>query len=156
MDSASSVTHECRQQGLLLEALKEAQSTHGHLTKEVLISVAKDLGLPVAQVYSVATFYHFLRTAPKGKVIIHLCGSAPCRLAGMEEIDRVVRSEIALEPDGTSEEGLFSYELVGCIGQCDRAPAALLDNVPYGKLDANQVKQLLNRCREQNSHAPTK
>ena len=122
--------------------LKEAQR-FGYIPEEVIRSLAESLDLPVNEVYGVASFYSFLSTKPLGRNVIRVCKSLPCYLKNSEMIIEVVGKELRIAPGETTADGRFSFELTNCIGQCDKAPAMLINEDVHGYLTPEKIKQIL-------------
>ena len=127
----------------LLEALKEAQDRFGYLSGDQITEMASALGLPVSEVYGVATFYSFLSTRPQGRHVIRICKSVPCFLKNSDTIIESIQKELGIEPGETTADGRFSFELVNCIGACDKAPAMMIDHDVHGELDQDKIAQIL-------------
>ncbi|WP_334154100.1 NAD(P)H-dependent oxidoreductase subunit E [Tepidimonas sp.] len=106
---------------LLIEHLHRLQDALGGLTRDLLAALAERLRLSQAEVYEVATFYHYFRVLNDGevppRVTVRVCTSLPCALAGGEGLLARVRAALA------GEAGV-AVEAVPCIGQCHQAPAA--------------------------------
>jgi NADH-quinone oxidoreductase subunit E len=127
----------------LLEILKEVQDRFGCLSGELLVEIAKSLGLPVSEVYGVATFYSFLSTKPQGRNVIRICKSLPCILKNGQTIIESVAREIGIKPGETTLDGKFSFQLTNCIGACDKAPAMMINNDVYTDLTPSKISQIL-------------
>ena len=127
----------------LLIRLKEAQAEADYLSEEAIAGLAKSFGLPVNDVYGVATFYSFLSTKSLGRNIIRICRSLPCHLKDYEMIAAAVEKEIGIKPGETTPDGRFSFELTNCIGLCDGAPAMLINNDPHVDLTPDKIVRIL-------------
>ena len=145
IQSEISTEGENRQQ--LLEVLKEAQDRFGYLSGDSLVEIAKSLGLPLSEAYGVATFYSFLSTKPQGRHVIRICKSLPCFLKNYQTIVESVSREIGIKPGENTADGRFSFELVNCIGACDKAPAMMINYDVYGDLTAGKISQILRDYR---------
>ena len=143
--SEISTEGENRQQ--LLEVLKEEQDRFGYLSGDSLVEIAKSLGLPLSEAYGVATFYSFLSTKPQGRHVIRICKSLPCFLKNYQTIVESVSREIGIKPGENTADGRFSFELVNCIGACDKAPAMMINHDVYGDLTAEKISQILRDYR---------
>ncbi len=110
---------------LLLPALHAAQDRAGWVSPGALEYICRRLSVPPAEAWGVVTFYHLLATEPRPPVVAHVCDDLACRLAGAERLcQRLVRE---LGPAGAPAAGGRSTWLRSpCLGECDRAPAALL------------------------------
>jgi NADH-quinone oxidoreductase subunit F len=117
--------HEARsRRHLLLPALHALQERVGWISQPGLNYVCRRLVVPPADAYGVATFYALLTTAPRSPVVAHACDDFACRLAGAEEL--CADLERRLGPAGRpARDGAPTWLRSPCLGQCDRAPAAL-------------------------------
>jgi len=127
----------------LILRLKEAQKRFGYIPEEVIRGLADALDLPVNEVYGVASFYSFISTKPLGRNVIRVCQSLPCYLKNSEMIVRAVEKVLGIVPGETAADGRFSFELVNCIGQCDRAPAMMINGDVHGDLTPEKIAQIL-------------
>ena len=131
----------------LLEVLKEQQDRLGYLSEDCLLEVAQSLGLPLSEIYVVATFYSFLSTRPKGRNVIRICKSLPCFLKNYQTISEGVEREIGIKPGEITPDGKFSFELTNCIGACDTAPAMMVNHDVYGDLTPEKIAGILKEYR---------
>jgi len=143
MDSSSDHTAS-RERENLLAMLKAEQRKSGYLSEEFIAEMAKSLTIPISEVYGVATFYTFLSTKPLGRNVIRICKSLPCYLKNCQLIIESVEKELGITPGEASPDGRFSFELVNCIGACDKAPAMLVNNDVHGNLTPRKIAQILN------------
>jgi NADH:ubiquinone oxidoreductase subunit E len=127
----------------LLVLLERARDVYGHVPDHVLTALADQLGIPVVDVYAAATFYRGLPLRPVGKHVIKLCKSVPCYLRHNQAVISAVRRELGIAPGATTQDGLFSLELVNCIGACDKAPAMMIDDHVFGELTPEQARGIL-------------
>ena len=130
-------------QNLLLR-LVEAQNRFGCLNEQVMKDLAESLGVPVSELYGVATFYSFLSTQPQGKYIIRVCKGLPCCLKDFHLVVDSIKEAIGIRPGETTPDGLFSLELTNCIGACDDAPAMLINSNLHTGLTPQGISQILN------------
>ena len=131
----------------LLVALKKAQTRFGYLPRECMAELADSLGVPVNDVYGVASFYSFLSTKPLGRNVIRICKSLPCYLKNCETIIETVAKEIGVKPGETTPDSRFSFELTNCIGLCDRAPAMLINSDAHVDLTPRKIAQILQKYK---------
>jgi len=127
----------------LLPLLKREFSKNGCLSKEVMSGVAEQTGLPLNEVYGVATFYAYLPVSKTGKNVIKVCGSVPCDLKDAQAVIGSIQKELGIAPGQTTADGKFSFELVSCIGACDQAPAMMINDQLYGNLTPEGIAEIL-------------
>ena len=130
----------------LLLLLEEAQNKSGYLSQEIMSKIARSLGIPVSEVYGVATFYAFLYIKPQGRNVIRICKSLPCFLNDSDMIIESVEQELGIKPGETTADGRFSFELTNCIGACDKAPAMMINHEVYGDLNPEKISAILKAC----------
>ena len=131
------------QRQLLLPTLHALHERAGWISPGGLSYVARRLTVPPADVYGVATFYALFSVTERPPRVVHVCDDVACRCAGSEEL-------IAqLGPEGADEDGA-TWLRSPCLGQCDRAPAALLTeagDTPVEReltaIDADAVQAIL-------------
>lgn len=107
------------QRHLLLPTLHALNARAGWISPGGLNYVAERLTVPPADVYGVATFYALFSVTPRPPRVVHVCDDVACRCAGSREL--IAR----LGPEGEERDGA-TWLRSPCLGQCDRAPAALL------------------------------
>lgn len=112
-----------------------------------MAKLADSLGMPVNEVYGVASFYSFLSTRPLGRNVIRICQSLPCYLKSCQTIIETVGREIGIKPNETTPDGRFSFELTNCIGLCDRAPAMLINNDAHVDLTPRKISRILQKYK---------
>ncbi len=127
----------------LLPALKQELRKSGSLSKEAMSEVAGQTGLPLNEVYGVATFYAYLPVLPKGKNVIRVCRCVPCDLKDVQAVIGSIKKEIGIAPGETTADGKFSFELVSCIGACEQAPAMMINDEMYGNLTPTRISEIL-------------
>ncbi|MBI3741837.1 MAG: NAD(P)H-dependent oxidoreductase subunit E [Chloroflexi bacterium] len=137
----------------LLPAFIDAQAEFGWLTRETIAEVARGLNVPLADAYGVADFYAHLYTTPMGKTKIRVCDDAICFLAGSEKICAALETKLQIRVGETTADGAISLERVPCLGQCDRAPVAMVNESVFENLDAQNISALFDPIEAHNSQA---
>ena len=127
----------------LLELLQRVQINYGGVSEVVIAEIAKSLNMSAGEVYGVATFYSFISTRTLGRNVIRICKSVPCYLKNSQMIIKSIAKELEIEPGETTYDRRFSFELVNCIGACDKAPAMLVNNDVYGNMTPGKIKEIL-------------
>jgi NADH-quinone oxidoreductase subunit F len=127
----------------LLPALQAAQSIYGHLPEPIAGEVGRALGVPLADVYGVIDFYAMFRRQPAGKQTIYVCGDPACALAGGNQVLQGLCRCLDVEPGGTSSDGAWTVMRAPCLGLCEHAPAALVDEQAFARVDPAEPGRLL-------------
>lgn len=118
-----------------------------HISPEMVRDVAEYLDLSVAQVYGVLSFYHMFSHRPRGKYVIRLCDSLSCRVLGSLDIYEYLVDELGIREEGISKDGLFSIELVNCLGSCDTAPNMMVNDTLVTHLTVEKLRDYLDGLR---------
>ena len=131
--------------GGLLPLLHAIQSVLGHIPDEVVGTVAQGLNLSRADVHGVVTFYHDFRRQPPGDHVIKLCRSEACQARGSDAIARHAVELFGAEMGTTRDDARVTLEPVYCLGLCAIGPNALVDGIPYGRLNASRLADIKQR-----------
>lgn len=126
-----------------LAILQDIQREHGYIPKEYMEYTSEYLNLPLSDVYSIATFYKSLSLKPKGKYVIKVCNGTACHIRDSISILKELQDILGIESGETTEDGLFSLEIVNCIGACALAPVMLINNKYYGAMTKEKVKTVI-------------
>ena len=131
--------------GSLIPVMEEAQVALGFLPEVVLTTIARGLRLPVSLVYGVATFYSFFTMVPKGKHTVRVCLGTACYVRGGKRIADIVKKEFGVEEGGTTEDRMFTFETVRCLGACGLGPVVVIDDDVHGRVKPTKVKDILKQ-----------
>lgn len=135
--------------GSLITVLQKAQGIYGYLPQDVLEYIAKELVIPTARVFGVATFYTQFRFQPVGKYFIELCKGTACHVNGADTIERTITEELGISDGETTADGLFSLKCVACLGCCSLSPVMMLNGETYGSLTPARVRQIISEKRKE-------
>ena len=128
-----------------VEALKVVQRHRGWVSDEALIAVAEFLEMTPAELDGVATFYNLIFRKPVGKHIILVCDSISCWIMGYERILQHLQNRLGIVLGETTADGVFTLLPIVCLGACDQAPAMMIDDELYGKLDPDKIDEILTK-----------
>ncbi len=127
----------------LMPILQGIVARHNYLTDEAMVEVAKELDISAAEVYGTASFYTFLDTRERGKYIIRVCKTITCSMKGKNEIIQVLEDMLKIKVGETTSDKLFSLVETNCIGWCHKAPAILINEMPYTELTPEKVVEII-------------
>jgi NADH-quinone oxidoreductase subunit E len=131
----------------LIPLLQEVQERLGFLSHESLVRIGEHLKLPASKVYGVATFYNQFRFQPQGQFHVQVCRGTACHVKGSAAILTAVQRELKILPGQTSRDGLFSLEVVACIGACGLAPVISVNGEFHAGVSTRKVGQILESYR---------
>ena len=131
-----------------LPVLQDMQRRYNYIPSEGLTALAAHLNCPLAELYSMATFYKALSLKPKGNHVIKVCDGTACHIRGSVNLLSGIKSTLGIGPDETTEDGEFSLELVNCLGSCALAPVMVVDEKYYGKVTLESLPRIFSTLRE--------
>ena len=126
-----------------IEALKIVQKARGWVPDGAADAIGEILGIPASDVEGVATFYSQIFRQPVGRHIIRVCDSMTCYIGGHESVVAEMHKQLGIGLGQTSADERFTLLPVCCLGNCDKAPAVMIDDDTYGNLDGDSVAELL-------------
>ncbi len=137
----------------LIPALHLAQSDVGYLPKIVQEEVAALFDILPNEVYSIVTFYDMLHEEPVGKHLIHVCKNVSCMLRGADGVIAKMCEKLNVAPHEMSKDGQFTIIPSECLGACDLAPVAIIDDLVVGCIKEEDVDRILEDALKGNGHA---
>ncbi|MDR1758602.1 MAG: NADH-quinone oxidoreductase subunit NuoE [Bacteroidales bacterium] len=133
----------------LIALLQEIQETEGFLSEEAIVKTGQKLGIPTSKIYGVATFYNQFRFEPQGKFHIQVCRGTACHVLGsltvLQELERLLK----VKAGQTTRDGLFSIEVVACIGACGLAPVININGTFHANMTPEKLENILETYRKQ-------
>jgi NADH-quinone oxidoreductase subunit E len=127
----------------LIPILQDIVRKHNYLTDEAMVEVAKELDISAAEVYGTASFYTFLDTQVRGKYIIRVCKTITCSMKGKSDIIHTLEDILKIKVGETTADKQFTIIETNCIGWCHKAPAILINDMPYTELTPEKVSEII-------------
>jgi NADH-quinone oxidoreductase subunit E len=139
--------------GALLGILEAVQEHHAHkyLSMSVLRYIAERTNVPLARIYSVATFYSLFNLDPQGDNTICICRGTACHTRGSRKLLESLRLELGMEDaaelggadklSATTPDGKFTIRTVACFGQCALAPVAEVNHRICGHVNERTLER---------------
>lgn len=137
------------EQRYCLAIMQDMQRKFNYIPREGMEELAAYLDCPLSSLYAMATFYKALSLKPKGKHIIKCCDGTACHIRGSKTIIDAVKRNLRIAPGEVTPDGLFSIEVVNCLGACAMAPVMLVDGVVFGKVTPERIPEILGGFREE-------
>lgn len=137
------------QRGNLIPILQRVQNTLAYLPPAAIDMVARHLGIPVSEVYGVATFYNQFRFNPPGRYPVKVCMGTACHVKGGDIILENFERRLGIREGETTADREFSIERVACVGCCALAPVALIGEEVHGHMAPSKVEGLFSRIQIQ-------
>ena len=129
----------------LIGVLNDVQERFGYVPREAQEEISKYLGLSLAEIYGVITFYSRFTLEPKGKYKISVCLGTACFVKGSQAILDRVKERLKIEPGKTTPDGMFSLDDVRCVGACGLAPVFMINDEVYGNATVKQLDEVIDK-----------
>ena len=123
----------------LIQILNEVQETYGYIPGNVQLEISKYLGIEMAEIYGVITFYARFSLKPKGKYNVSVCLGTACFVKGSREILERAKAKLGIEEGQTTKDGKFSLDTTRCVGACGLAPVFTVNDEVYGKATVKKL-----------------
>jgi NADH-quinone oxidoreductase E subunit len=132
----------------LIPLLQEVQEACGYISRDAVIRIGRQLGLPASKVYGVATFYNQFRFQPKGKYHVIVCRGTACHVKGSYKLLDTATKLLKLKPGETGRDKMFSLEVVACMGACGLGPVVNLNGEFHARVTPRRLAEILDGCRQ--------
>lgn len=135
--------------GRVLSILEAIQRKFKYLPEELMRLTAEELGLPLSQIYGVATFYNYFSLQPRGEHTVGVCHGTACHVKRADKLTEALEKRLDVGVGGTTGDGLYSLEAVRCLGCCSLAPVVSIDGVIHARVKRDSLGDLLKHaCSE--------
>ncbi|MBR6033811.1 MAG: NADH-quinone oxidoreductase subunit NuoE [Clostridia bacterium] len=128
----------------LIQMLNEVQEHYGYVPRDAQEALSNFLGISMAEIYGVVTFYSRFSLEPQGKYKLSVCLGTACYVKGSQKIlDRIVE-RLHIKEGETTPDGMFTLEAMRCVGACGLAPVFTVNGEVYGKATVQKLDQVLD------------
>lgn len=134
--------------GPLMPIMQKAQEIFDSLSFDVQEFIADRLGIPMSDVYGVATFYAQFALEAKGDHIIGVCMGTACYVKGAEQVLNALSNELDISAGMTTKDRKFTLEATRCLGCCGLAPVIMIDDQVFGRLKADDIPGIIAQYRD--------
>ncbi len=133
--------------GNLIPLLQGAQDIYGYIPREVFEKISAECGIPISDMFGVATFYSQFRLKPVGKHIIKVCHGTACHVQNAKEISESLEESLKIKDGETTDDRFYTLESVACLGCCSLAPVMMIGDQAYGKLTGNVAVKIIKNIK---------
>jgi len=137
----------------LIPLLQDVQEAQGYLSRDAVIRIGRHLRLPASKVYGVATFYNQFRFQPLGRYHVQVCRGTACHVKGSLQALSALQRTLQIKPGQTSRDGVFSLEVVACLGACGLAPVIAVNGEFHANATSERVTRIIKTLRKEASRA---
>lgn len=130
-------------EGIAIPLLADVQREVGYVAREAVELVSREVGIPAAELFGVATFYAMFRFQPQGKYVVRLCRGTACHVQGSGRIGEQLERTLNVQDGETTEDLKFTLQYVACLGCCSLAPVMLVNDEVHGRLTPEKAVEVL-------------
>src|ERR1035437_5238774 len=145
-DVQQQVSRSRNEEGNMIMILHAIQNQHGYVPREVAMELSRELGVKLARIYEVITFYHYFKLQPPGAHNITVCNGTACYLKGSGHLTNEPRTVLGISEGQTTAARQIHFAPVRCIGCCGMAPAMVVDGKTCGQVKSADLGRA--SCRE--------
>lgn len=132
------------QAGAVIPVLHEIQQYLGYLPPAAQHLVATEMEMPIVDVNGIVTFYSLFSEKQKGKYVIGVCKGTACYVKGTERILDKLEDILGIKAGDTTKDGMFSLEVVRCLGSCGLGPVISINEKVYTRVKAERLEEIIN------------
>ena len=133
--------------GSLIMALHDLQSRVGYVPRESAMKLGRQMGVPLARIYEVVTFYNYFKLEAPGKYVISVCLGTACHIKGSAELLSGMERELNVHEGQSTPDKEYHLQAVRCLGCCGLAPLASVNGKVYGKLNTSESHYVIERTQ---------
>jgi len=137
-----------KRKSMLIPMLHRIQENLGYLSREALERLSQEIVLPLAEIYSVASFYRQFHFSPRGKTLVKVCTGTACHVRGASEVLESLKEHFKVGVGETTKDLSMTLETVGCVGCCGLAPVVALNEEVIGEIGYEEVNQFIDKIEE--------
>ncbi|NIN68031.1 MAG: NAD(P)H-dependent oxidoreductase subunit E [Anaerolineae bacterium] len=137
-----------RDRSAVIAILQDIQAEFRYLSEEALKYLSQSLDIPIAKIYSLASFYRAFSLEPRGKHLIHVCLGTACHVRGAVRILGTIERTLGLQAGETDANLEFTLETVNCLGACALGPVVVVNGEYHGQITSAKATRLLKRLRK--------
>lgn len=137
-----------RDPACLLAILQDIQKEENHLPKVDLRKVAEELGVSLARVYSMATFFTSFSLAPRGRHTCTVCMGTACHVRGAPKLVEKLSRDLGIRAGETTPDRNVTLETVNCVGACALGPLVIVDGEYHGIMTSTKMDRIVDALRK--------
>jgi len=131
--------------GTVIGLLQDVSSIYRHLPEDVLERLSDELGIPLAKLFTLSTFYKSFRLEPLGEHHICVCVGTACHVNGAQKLVDTLERDFHIKAGETTSDKKFTLETVNCLGACAMGPLVIVDGEYHGKMDQKKMQSSLKK-----------
>ena len=144
-DTAARRTSGVRADSGLLEALHALQAEHGYVPRQEAMALSRRLGVPLARIFEVLTFYSYFRLEEPGRITLSVCDGTSCHLQEGPVLLKALEKLLEIQAGEATPDGAYQLNVVRCLGCCSCSPVLMVDDTVYSQVDPLDLPGILKK-----------
>ena len=141
--------HDC-DKTRIIAIMQDVQEHYRYLPQDALTYIARKVGMSESKLYGVATFYGNFSLDAKGKYVLKVCRGTACHVRKSHDVLKALYEATGTsEQKASSDDGLFSIEIVSCLGACGLSPVVMVNDTVHAAMNPDKARELIARLREE-------
>jgi NADH:ubiquinone oxidoreductase subunit E len=132
----------------LIEVLQDVQESFGYVSQEAMTAISKELGVPLIEVFRVASFYKAFALKPRGKHVLTMCLGTACHVRQAKLLINQALTQLQVKPGDITNDGLFTVEHVNCLGACALGPVVVQNGTTHHHMTPGKLRKLIKSIRK--------
>ena len=129
----------------IIQILRHVQEHFNYIPRKVQIRLSQLLDITLSEIYSIVTFYTFFSLKPKGKYQISCCKGTACYVRGADRVIEKLSEYLKIKPGDTTDDGLFSIDILRCLGACGLGPVIMINDDIYARIKPENISEIISR-----------
>lgn len=129
----------------LLEALHALQNRHGYVPRSEALALSRRIGVPLARIFEVLTFYSYFRLEEPGRITLSVCQGTSCHLQGGPVLLKALEELLGIQAGESTADGMYQLNVVRCLGCCSCSPVLMVGDTVYSQVDPSDLPGILRK-----------
>ena len=127
----------------LLNALHALQAEHGYVPRQEAMVLSRRLGVPLARIFEVLTFYSYFRLEEPGRITLSVCDGTSCHLQEGPVLLKAIQALLGIGAGEATPDGAYQLNVVRCLGCCSCSPVLMVDDKVYSQVEPTDLPGIL-------------
>lgn len=138
----------------LIHVLHKIQAKNGYIPADMISQISRHLKISESEIFGVLTFYKAFTLEPRGKHLITICLGTACHVRGAPAILDEFERKLNIKAGETTEDKMFTFETVNCVGACALGPIIIADGEYHGQMRTREVDKVIEKIKKEKRDNP--
>lgn len=138
-----------REDLILILHQEQEKSPENFISFQRIKAIAREFEISLSEISGIISFYSLFSTLNRGKYMIRICDSLPCRISGSIDVFLYLQEKLGIKNKETTPDKVFTLEMVNCLGACDKAPTIMINDKIYSAMTPEKIDQMIDFLRQE-------